>query len=160
MTSLHIDFETGYELSIVKTRKSANPVKQFTRIAPLQFNNSYGERLDLLDRLGELSPAAFRLFLELKCAMNYRTNLSYLKTKGLSQSQRNTRSKAKKELELQQLVIALPRTTLGSKEVKYKRGTFMINPYLLYPPNENVVEAQLIWKQANAVVASKLKATQ
>ena len=108
------------------------------------------EEPDLIDRLSALSRGALALFKAIKDQSNWRTNLATLETGGMTASEMTVRSRLAKELSETGLAKKVKCTELCTSEgvvVNLNKGSFMVNPNVIMPPEPYFTEVLYQWNQ-------------
>ena len=123
-----------------------------TRMPPMRNGKTPNRGPDLLDLLGGLSKKARDLFLEIKSNMDFVTYTATLPNDKLTQSQKNKRTAAIKELEStgSGLAARVPQSgviNLGAHELRCKPSTFMLSPEYLWPNQQYEERIMHIWNQ-------------
>ena len=144
----------------VKSGKAyAEKHKYFSMIQELRMKNSRVERMDLLDRLADVSRSAFRLFNEIKLNTDRQSLISIMSAFGEANStQRREINRRLAELRKQDLLIKLktlekyPSLEHDMKHITLvpEKLSFMLNPYLIRPKNykrhqTNFKKAKILW---------------
>lgn len=105
---------------------------------------------DILDVLGEVSKAAYRIYLTMKDTRDTRSNIVSV-APGSTPTEVNVQTKALRELERIGLVRRIKTTQLRSRtglSIKVPKRTFILNPKYLFPKsNEDFDLAIFYWNQ-------------
>lgn len=103
-------------------------VKRKKDIGPFQAIGRLDGMNDIFKRLRKVSKAAYDLFDDLKDTRDYKTNLCYLSTSGMTSSKRKMRTSRIKELRDAGLIL---KAKTVNKLEPIKKGSYLLNPFLL-----------------------------
>ena len=100
------------------------------------------EKLDIFDALNKVSKSAYSVFNDIKNNRTWYTNIAFVSMEDMTESQKVMLRSRLKELRDAD-IIRKARTT--NERYKVKRGSYMINPYLLkcYRHQE---EVEAVWR--------------
>lgn len=132
--------------------------RRFSAIQPLVTLHSHphhkgytNDETDLIEIFSELTKPAQKLFILIKRNMRFRDFISDLSQIQMTQSEKNIRSRAARELEEAGLIARLPRsgmTSLTGVAVRFRAQQYMLSPHHLCPWDDNELEITNYWNQA------------
>lgn len=152
-------FTKKYPSSYALT-ESQKRFRNYTTIQELRMKNSKKPRMDLIDRLAEVSHTAFKIFNQIKLNTDRKTLISVMdEFNDIPANKKSTFYKRISELRRHDLVIKLRKLEMypsADPSIEFitlvpKKFSFMLNPYLILPEDKkqsktNYNRAKYMWQ--------------